>query len=110
MPITPMQSLNSDASRHRLPVQGFSIQVGSAVLLMLLTACFVVLTGCGSSGYAGGGIVSLSASSITLDAGQAFLVSSRLSGKPAVSWSLASSACSAGGCGTLSSTTGAEIT
>ncbi len=110
MSITSMQSLNSDSSRRRFPVQAFSIHAGSAVLLMLLMACFVVLTGCGSSGYAGGGIVSLSASSVTLDAGQAFLVSSKLSGNPAVSWSLASSACSAGGCGTLSSTKGAEIT
>lgn len=110
MSITSMQSLNPDSSRRCFPVQALSIHAGSAVLLMLLMACFVVLTGCGSSGYAGGGIVSLSASSVTLDAGQAFLVSSKLSGNPAVSWSIASGACSAGGCGALSSTKGTEIT
>ena len=45
--------------------------VGHAALLMVLAAWFA-LTGCGSGGYAGSGIISLSSSTVVIDAGQSF--------------------------------------
>ena len=70
----------------------------------------LALVGCGSGGYAGGGIVSLSSSAVTIDAGQSFEVTATLSGSPTVSWSLTSSACTGSGCGSLASTSGASNT
>jgi Putative Ig domain len=78
-------------------------------LFLMLSAC-LAFTGCGTGGYAGGGIVSLSSSSVTLDAGQTFLVSSKLSGTPTVSWALSSTQCNSNACGTLSSVTGPTAT
>jgi hypothetical protein len=86
------------------------MRMGSAMLLVVLTVFFVGLAGCGSGGYAGGGVVSLSASSVTLDAGQSFMVSSKLEGSPVVTWALSSAACSGSQCGSLSSTTGTSVT
>jgi hypothetical protein len=80
-----------------------------ALLLMLVTAC-VAMTGCGSGGYAGSGITSLSSSAITIDAGQSFQITAALTGNEPVSWSMASGSCSAAACGTLSGTTGTTIT
>ncbi|WP_254064026.1 putative Ig domain-containing protein [Granulicella sp. S190] len=82
---------------------------GSAILFLLLSICFA-FTGCGSGGYAGGGIVSLSASAVTLDAGQSFAVTSKLSGSPNVGWALSSTMCNAGACGTLSASAGNSVT
>ncbi|QHN05215.1 Ig domain-containing protein [Granulicella sp. WH15] len=81
---------------------------------ILLTACLGVflgfLAGCGSGGYAGGGIEGLSASTITLDAGQSFLIKSATTGGSTVTWSLSGPACSAAGCGAVSAATGAQVT
>ncbi len=81
---------------------------------ILLTACLGIflgiLAGCGSGGYAGGGIEGLSASSVTLDAGQSFLIKSATNGGSTVTWSLGGPACSAAGCGAVSATTGAQVT
>ncbi|WP_353069006.1 putative Ig domain-containing protein [Tunturibacter empetritectus] len=81
----------------------------SATLLFFLTIC-LAFTGCGSGGYAGGGVVSLSSSAVTLDAGQSFAVSSKLSGTPVVSWVLSSAACGSSSCGALSNSVGASTT
>ena len=81
----------------------------SLIFFFLLTFC-LAFTGCGSSGYAGGGIESLSKSAVTLDAGQSFSVSSTLSGSPKVSWALSSAACNASACGALSSNVGNSVT
>ena len=59
-----------------------------AALLMVVIAC-VAITGCGSGGYAGGGITSLSSSAITIDAGQSIQISASLSGDEPVSWTMA---------------------
>jgi hypothetical protein len=80
----------------------------SAALLLFLTVC-LAFTGCGSGGYPGGGVVSLSSSAITLDAGQSFMVNSKLTGTPIVTWGLSSSACTSSACGSLSGTTGASV-
>ncbi|WP_158793256.1 putative Ig domain-containing protein [Granulicella sp. L60] len=81
----------------------------TAMFMFLLTVC-LAFTGCGSGGYAGGGVVSLSSSAVTLDAGQAFMINSKLSGAPSVSWALSSNACNSSGCGTLSSAVGSSVT
>ncbi len=75
-----------------------------ALLAFLLLA---VLTGCGSGGYAGGGISSLSASAVTIDSGQSFAITSTVSGGVPVSWVLS---CVNGACGTLSTSTGLSTT
>ena len=78
-----------------------------ATLLLLLT---VVLSGCGTGGYAGGGLTSISASAVTIDAGQSFSITTQESGTEGVGWVLSGPSCTAAGCGTLSSATGLATT
>src|SRR5579875_23372 len=68
------------------------------------------VTGCGSGGYPGGGIASLSSSSIVLDAGQSITVSATISNYEQISWNLSQSGCGSTSCGTLSSSTGTAVT
>jgi hypothetical protein len=70
----------------------------------------MVLSGCGSGGYAGKGITGLSSSAIVIDAGQSFQITADDSGSSPVSWSLSGTSCTASACGTLSSSTGASVT
>jgi|GEM_PF-710047 len=79
-------------------------QAARGCALLLLAACTFAIAGCGSGGYPGGGIVSLSSSSVTIDAGQSFQVNSTVDSNPLVSWTLGGS-CN-GNCGTVSSATG----
>jgi large repetitive protein len=81
-----------------------------AILLSSLIALCTVVVGCGSGGYAGNGISSLSSSAITIDAGQSFQITADGSGTSPISWSLSGSSCTASACGTLSSTTGSSVT
>ncbi|MFT4112655.1 beta strand repeat-containing protein [Silvibacterium sp.] len=84
------------------------VGIVALVLAITLTA---FLSGCGTSGYAGAGITGLSASSVTLDAGQQVGITASLSGSEATpAWSLAGSSCSGSTCGTLSAATGADVT
>ncbi len=83
--------------------------VGHAAQLMVVAAC-IALTGCGSGGYAGNGIISLSSSTVVIDAGQSFQITAALSGDAPVSWTMAGGSCSAAACGSLSSTTGSSVT
>lgn len=79
-----------------------------ALLLALLISMLFVMTGCGAGGYAGTGVVNLSASAITIDAGQAISITGQ-SGST-LTWTLSGSNCSGTACGTLSSSTGNTIT
>ncbi len=83
---------------------------GKVIFLMFLAAWTMLIAGCGTGGYAGGGINGLSSSAVILDAGQSFIETSKLSGSPTVTWSLTGGSCSGNSCGTLSSTTGASVT
>lgn len=78
--------------------------------LFLVLGVTVGLSGCGSGGYAGGGIVSLSKSSITLDAGQSITVTAAISDSAQVDWSVPQSGCGSQGCGSLSTSTGTAVT
>jgi large repetitive protein len=82
----------------------------SQAVLVPVAVLLAGLTGCGSGGYAGSGITSLSNSAITIDAGQSFQVTAALTGNEPVSWSVAGSSCTAAACGTLSGATGATTT
>jgi hypothetical protein len=86
------------------------LAAGKAFFLLLFTAGLTALAGCGGGGYPGGGITSLSASSVTIDAGQSFKVDSKLTGNPNVSWTLSGSSCSGNGCGTTTSTSPSSTT
>ena len=77
--------------------------------LLLGAACLSVV-GCGSGGYAGQALASLSASSVTIDAGQTFSVSANDPGNLPLTWTLSSAACTGAGCGTVSSVTGLTTT
>ena len=91
----------------RLPLRATR---AACVALLALVASVVVLSGCGSGGYAGTGITGLSTSDFTIDAGQSFPVTAKLSGAALVSWSISSNACTASACGSLSSSTGTAVT
>src|SRR5271156_1762863 len=80
-----------------------AVRASYGALMLLALAC-MALNGCGSGGYAGGGITSLSSSAITIDAGQAFQLEAAISGNALVSWSMAGScsrAASGAACGAL---------
>jgi large repetitive protein len=83
-------------------------RAGYGALMIVALAC-LALNGCGSGGYAGGGITSLSSSAVTIDAGQSFQLEAAVSGNALVSWSMAGS-CSGAACGALSNATGITTT
>lgn len=70
----------------------------------------MTVVGCGSGGYAGQALASLSASQITIDAGQSFAVSANDPANLPVSWSLNGPACTGAACGTISNSTGLSTT
>ena len=92
----------------------FRGQTNTRVIHVAASISFVslcmVLSGCGSGGYAGKGISGLSSSAIVIDAGQSFQITADDSGSSPVSWSLSGTSCTASACGTLSSSTGASVT
>ena len=69
---------------------------------LLLALISMILTGCGSGGYAGTGITSLSSSNVTIDAGQSFQITASVAGGVPLAWSVAGGSCSAATCGTIS--------
>lgn len=73
-----------------------------AVASVLLAVC-IGFTACGSGGYPGAGIVELSSSAVTIDAGQSFLITAKLSGAAQMTWSLQGIDCSGAACGSLTS-------
>ena len=77
---------------------------------MLLSAACTLVTSCGSSGYAGQPIASLSASQVTIDAGQSFAVTASDPGNLPLTWTLSGSACTGATCGAVSSTSGVATT
>ena len=87
---------------------GHSVSVLAGWLLPLLF--LTVLNGCGAGGYVGGGIASLSASSLTIDAGQSITVIATASQGTPVTWSITGSGCSGASCGSLSTTAGSSTT
>jgi hypothetical protein len=97
-----------DGNMAALRVDRPRLSIRDAALLMVVIAC-VAVTGCGSGGYAGGGITSLSSSAITIDAGQSIQITASLSGDEPVAWTMGGS-CSASACGTISSTAGTAVT
>ncbi len=83
-------------------------KTGLAPAAML--AALLAIAGCGSGGYPGSGIASLSSSSIVLDAGQSITVSATISDSEQINWTLSQSGCGSTSCGTLSSSTGTAVT
>src|ERR1700709_1344849 len=78
-------------------------------MLSAALALFVVLSviGCGSGGYPGGAVVGLSSSAITIDAGQSFSFTAKVTANPLLTWSLNGANCSGAACGTVTSSDGA---
>jgi hypothetical protein len=70
-------------------------------LASLLLFVSLVLVGCGG-GYAGMGITSLSASTVTIDAGQSFSITAQSSATIPLTWALTGASCSGSACGTIS--------
>jgi hypothetical protein len=83
-------------------------QCVAATVLIVLLVMLLGISGCGTGGYAGGGIATLSTSSITIDASQTFAIDSTVEGNSTVSWSIGS--CAASPCGVLSNATGSSVT
>ncbi len=76
----------------------------------LLAAACAWVSGCGSGGYAGQALTSLSASRVTIDAGQSFSVSANDPGNLPITWTLSSTGCTGAACGTVSSPSGLTTT
>jgi hypothetical protein len=79
-------------------------------LTALLSALALTLSGCGTGGYAGGELTSLSSNTVTIDAGQSFHVNATTQGTLPVSWTLAGTACSGAACGAVEQPTGMSNT
>ena len=79
------------------------VQVVFLALIVLLA-----LAGCGTGGYAGTGVSGLSASAITIDAGQSYPITSKSGAGTTVSWTLSggSGGCTGAACGSISATQG----
>src|ERR1700761_8363051 len=75
----------------------------SVFSIMLLVSALFSVVGCGSGGYAGSGISSLSASSVTIDGGQSFQIGATVEGNVPVTWSVAGASCSGAACGSVAS-------
>ena len=97
------KSLNFKNSCKVISQKHLSGRPGFAILVMLLSVWFTALSGCGSGGYPGDGIKSLSMSSAIIDGGQSFSVTASMTGAANVTWSLTGPACSGESCGTVSS-------
>jgi len=97
-----------NARQYRPAFTPFALHALYGLIFLLLALC-LVLSGCGSSGYAGAGITGLSSAAVTIDASQSFPFTAALSGDALVSWALTGDACNTD-CGSLSSATGAAIT
>ena len=85
-------------------------RVRGVLAALLLLPAGIVMNGCGSGGYAGSAISSLSASSVTIDAGQQFSVTATNPNNLPISWSLSGSSCSGSACGTVSTASGLTTT
>ena len=84
----------------------FARVYGRGLFASLFLLLAMTLAGCGTGGYIGGGISSLSTAAITIDAGQSFAISSQESSQLPISWTLAGAKCSASTCGSLSTNEG----
>src|ERR1700749_3462703 len=84
-----------------------SAAVWRMTLLALLLSFLSGIFGCGSGGYAGSGITSVSSSAVTLDAGQSFQDTASVSGNEPVYWSLS---CPGSSCGTVANAIGGTMT
>ncbi|GGH06380.1 hypothetical protein GCM10011586_23180 [Silvibacterium dinghuense] len=101
------EKVDASYSSRLLKIARSGVGISAALLVSAFT---IVLAGCGASGYAGNGITSLSASSITMDAGQSVGITANLSGTETISWAIAGASCSGSACGSLSATTGTDVT
>ena len=89
-------------TRDRLRLLGRSQRPALSVVLLLVLASFAgFLVGCGSGGYAGGGITSLSQSTATIDAGQTVSISASLQGNVPLAWTISGPNCSGATCGSV---------
>lgn len=103
------QAMTHIKSGHRA-VSRHALRIGSLFILPIMIVCLGI-SGCGSSGgYPGGGLKSLSASSVTIDAGQSIGITATLSSNLNLSWALNGASCSGAACGTLSSSSGTDVT
>lgn len=112
---TPPQTSEMLVSAHRTSTGGAQSVlrrkvIAPAVSALSMLGLLLALTGCGGGGYPGGGTFSLSASTLTLDAGQSYGIASNISSGSTLSWALAGASCSGAACGTLSSNTGPSVT
>ncbi|WP_175529087.1 beta strand repeat-containing protein [Granulicella pectinivorans] len=72
--------------------------------IMLCVAC-MTLAGCGSGGYAGGGITGLSTSAVNLDAGQSETINATIQGTNPITWTLSCTT----GCGSVASSSAGSV-
>jgi hypothetical protein len=83
---------------QRTPIRSFKASVAASLAVLITTA----ISGCGAGGYPGGGLQAISATAVTIDAGQSYAVSvTTQPGTSGVTWR---TACSSGSCGMVAST------
>src|ERR1700709_2058778 len=91
---------------HRFSQNGITNIIPASALFAISAS----VIGCGSGGYAGQALTSLSAATVTIDAGQSFAVSANDPGNLPITWTLSGTACTGAACGTESATTGLTTT
>jgi hypothetical protein len=102
------RAVNAFQHRFKLSKRAWA-RVSSAYLVAVGLIVALCMAGCGTGGYPGGGVMSLSQSSIVLDAGQSIAITADVTDNAKVSWTFVGSACSGSACGSLSATSGAEV-
>jgi hypothetical protein len=107
--VSTAQQASCDASQNGFASNGFaSLRKAALGLAPLALIAALGVSGCGSGGYPSGGVMSLSETSIVLDAGQSMDIAATTAGNVDVAWSFVGSACSASACGSLSATRGPQ--
>jgi hypothetical protein len=98
------------ASGRDLPSNSNKSYISIAFSVVVCAVLLSTLAGCGTGGYIGGGIESLSRNSAVIDSGQSIGVAATVTPGLPLSWSLNGGACTGGACGSISATSGANIT
>jgi large repetitive protein len=113
MPITfiqlsPLPSVQKQVNKKLSGLRAELLVRG--LLPSFLAVLLVIITGCGAGGYAGGGIEAMSATALTIDAGQSYKFTTAVEGSPTVTYSLSGATCGTGSsCGSMSNTTGTTV-
>lgn len=100
----PPKTEHEQRVRANLRESIYRARKAAVFFIAILTLIAGQLSGCGDGGYPGGGVVRLSSSSATIDAGQSFEITAETMLNAPATWTLSGTDCSGAACGTIITT------